>query len=284
MLENRSYGQVIGNAAAPYESTLARECGNAAEAFGTTHTSASNYLGASAGQYPASSVRGCDYSACTNADESVYQQLDAGGLSWKAYEEAMPSACDKSSALPYKIGHNPPIFYTGISAAECAARDVGVASLTSTSGAFWNDLQAGTLPSLSWVTPSTAHDGQNSCGGNCALSIADTWLKGFLAIVQASSEYQSGTTLVLISYDEGTGPDYAVGEDCANQTADMAGAQPSCHVPLLVVYPHTQPTSRATFFDGYSLTKTIEDIFRLPYLAHAGSPGTASLAGQFGIP
>lgn len=284
MLENRSYTQVMNNPAAPFQNALARECGNATSAFGITHTSASNYLGISGGQYPASSVNGCDYAACATSEPSIYSELDSVGRSWKAYVEAMPSACDTASAAPYKIGHNPPIFFTGIGSAECAARDVGVPSLTASSGAFWNDLQAGTLPSLSWVSPSTANDGENSCGGNCALSIADRWLQNFLGLVQASSAYQSGTTLVLVTYDEGTGHDNTVGEDCANQAADLAGGQPSCHVPLLVVYPFTQPTADSTFFDGYSITKTVEDLFQLPYLGHAADPGTVSLVGHFGIP
>ncbi len=283
MLENHSYDQVIGSSAAPYETSLASECGNATQAFGATHSSAANYLATSAGQYPATSPAGCGYSACASSEQNIYQQLDGAALTWKAYEESMPYACDKSGAAPYKIGHNPPIFYTGISAAECQSNDVGVPSLTAASGAFWDDLQAGTLPAVSWVTPNISDDGTNSCGGDCALSIADTWLANFMALVTGSSEYQSGDTLVLITYDEGQGTDYAVGEDCTDETADLAGSQPSCHVPLLVVYPYTLSGNDPAFFDHYSITKTIEDIFGLPYLAHAGDAQTNSLAGHFGI-
>jgi phospholipase C len=111
MLENRSYSQVVGNSAAPYETALAAECGNATEAFGATHWSAANYLATSAGEYPASSAKGCNYAACADSGPSIYSQLDSAGLTWKAYEESMPSPCDKSTAMPYKIGHNPPIFY-----------------------------------------------------------------------------------------------------------------------------------------------------------------------------
>lgn len=284
MLENRSYNQVIGKSAAPYENELASDCGNATHAYGATHSSAANYLAASAGQYPAGSPSGCDYTACASSEPSIYQQLDSAGLTWKAYEESMPSACDKSNASPYKIGHNPPIFYTGISAAECQSHDIGVPSLTAASGAFWDDLQAGTLPAVSWITPNTSNDGENRCGGNCALAAADTWLENFMANVTASGEYQAGNTLVLITYDEGEGRDYAIGEDCTNETADLGGSQPSCHVPLLVVYPYTQGGNDSTFFDHYSITKSVEDVFGLPHLAHAGDAQTSSLAGHFGIP
>ena len=177
MLENRSYSQVIGSPAAPYQTRLASVCGSATEAFGATHGSASNYLAASAGQYPSSSLHGCNYSACASSENNIYQQLDGAGLTWKVYEESMPSACDKSSAWPYKIGHNPAIFYTGISPAECQADDVPVADLTARSGAFYDDLRNGALPSVAWVTPNRYNDGERPCRGSCPLRSADIWLR-----------------------------------------------------------------------------------------------------------
>lgn len=284
VLENRSYSQVIGNSAAPFQNALAMSCGVATSMWGATHSSAANYLAASAGQYPSTSVNGCGYAACATSDPNIYQQLDAAGLRWKAYQESMPYACDKSSAAPYKIGHNPPIFYTGISSTECRARDVPVTSLTAQSGAFWNDLQAGTLPQLAFITPNTSNDGENACGGNCALSIADTWLENFVSLVTGSTQYHSGTTVIFVTYDEGRGTDYTTGENCTNETADQSGSQPSCHVPFFVIYPGTAPAIRdSTFFDHYSLTRAIEDFFGLSHLAHAGDAQTTSLAGHFGL-
>lgn len=288
MMENHSYSQVVGSASAPYQTSLAKHCAVATEAFGATHASSANYLAVSAGEYPVASEVGCKtVTRCADASTSLYQQLDAAGLTWKAYEEGMPSQCDTSNdaSTYYKIGHNPPIFYSGISANECAAKDVGVASLDSNSGPFYNNLQAGKLPSFSWVTPNMADNGENPCGGGCALQAADTWLGKFVPIVQASPEYQSGNTLLLITYDEGHGKDYTVGENCTNMTADLGGMKPSCHIPLFVIYPYVKAGAKnATFFDHYSVTRTVEDIFGLPYLAHAADTKTASLVGRFGIP
>jgi phosphatidylinositol-3-phosphatase len=280
MLENRTYNQVIGSPAAPYETRLASACGNATEAFGATHGSASNYLASSGGQYPSSSIHGCNYSACASNENNLYQQFDGVGLTWKVYEESMPSACDKSSAWPYKIGHNPAIFYTGISAAECHADDVPVADLTARSGTFYDDLQNGTLPSVAWVTPNRNNDGEKPCGRSCALTSADIWLQSFLALVTATPAYRNGSILVLVTYDEGKGRDNEFGENCANETADLAGSQPSCHVPLFVVWQYAKPGSNSTFFTLYSITRTVEDMFGLPCLAHACDPATASLVGS----
>ena len=243
MLENKSYSSVIGNGKAPFQNSLATSCGLATSMWGATHHSAANYLATSAGHYPATSVQGCNYAACADAGPRIDQQLDTVSLTWKAYEESMPTACDKSTAAPYKIGHNPPIFYTAISKTECQARDVGVADLTASSGAFWNDLHAGTLPAVSWITPSTKNDGENSCGGNCALTIADTWLQRFVGLVAGSTGYQSGSTVVFVTYDEGTGTDSVAGENCTDQAGDLAGERPSCQC-LLRVYAGTAPEPR----------------------------------------
>src|SRR5260370_40694059 len=185
----------------------------------------------------------------------------------------MQPAGDKSSAAPYKVAHHPPIFYTQISSAECQAHDVGVADLTAPSGAFWNDLQAGTLPALSWITPNTSNDGENSCGGNCALSIADTWLQNFVGLVAGSAQYQSGNTVIFVTYDEGTGPDATAGENCASETADLGGQQPSCHVPFFVLYPGTIPSPLDCAVSAHNtLTSPVVNSTSLCALPSAGTP------------
>jgi phosphatidylinositol-3-phosphatase len=290
MLENHSYQQVVGNSAAPYQTNLATTCGNATAMFGTTHASAANYLATSAGEFPAVSAKGCgSVSGCGDASDNLYHQLDVAGLSWRSYQESMPTACAASTGGSYKIGHNPPLFYGDIPLSECRANDLPVTNFTDHSGPFWDDLQAQTLPSLSWVTPNLVNDGDTGTP-TAALAAADKWLTGFLGTVQQSASYQAGNTVVLVTYDEGTGADAKTGEDCTNQALDLpitngvSAHQDSCHIPLFVVSPFTPTgTADATFFDHYSLTKTVEELFGLPLLAHAADPQTTSLRGHFGI-
>jgi phospholipase C len=292
MLENRSYKQVVGSPDAPYETSLATHCGVATAMFGATHDSAANYLAVSAGEYPAASRRGCSsVGACADSSDNLYHQLAAAKLSWRGYEESMPRPCDGASEGTYKIGHNPAIFYRNISHSACLMGDVPIANLSATSGSFYDALQTQTLPSFSWVTPDKAHDGEGSSDAATALNQADTWLAGFTALVEQSASYRSGNTLVLITYDEGFGHDERNGEDCTNAALDLpvvngiSAHQDSCHIPFFVVYPYT-PAGAAdgTFFDHYSVTKTVEDVFSLPHLAHAADAQTATLIGHFGIP
>jgi PKD repeat protein len=300
MMENESYNHVVGSPNAPFETSLAGQCGVAASNFAATHTSAANYLAASAGAYPPSSPPGCgSVRACLDPSDNLYSQLTRPGLTWGAFEEGMPTPCAPSSSGTntsahdlYSNGHNPPIFFSAISAADCRAHDLGVPDLTAQSGAFWDDLQNQTLPSFSFITPSAADDSEGPGTPAHAQQVADTWLQHFVAAVSQSASYQAGNTLVLIDYDEGTnGPDSTVNEDCTDPTLDLpivngvSAAHESCHVPLFVVYPYTTTGDHeSTFFDTYSITRTVEQLFGLPYLAHAGDARTTSLVGSFGIP
>lgn len=289
MMENHSYRQVVGNTSAPYQTSLGSECGQATAMFGASHTSAVNYFAVSAGRYSPTATHGCGSVAghCADSGANLYSQLDSAGLSWRSYQESMRAPCSGASGGGYKIGHNPVIFYRDIPAAECKARDLPVNDLTAQLGAFWTDLQDQALATFSWVTPNLKNDGEGKNGG---LPAADAWVKKFVGLVQQSNSYQAGNTLLLITYDEGKGPDAHPGEDCTNQTLDMpvtngvSAHQDSCHVPFFVIYPYTPTgTTSGVFFDHYSVTKTVEDLFGLPYLAHAADAQTASLVGQFGI-
>src|SRR5205814_307475 len=141
----------------PFQTSLTTQCGDATAMFGATHTSAANYLALSAGEYPPASPPGCgNVTKCADGSDNLYHQILSEGLSWKSYVANMPTACDKNPiANTYQIGHNPAIFYTDLSSAQCQANDIGIpeADLTAQSGIFWNDLQNQTLPSFSWVTP-----------------------------------------------------------------------------------------------------------------------------------
>jgi hypothetical protein len=298
MLENLSYNQVVGSANAPYETSLASRCGVAPDYFAATHTSAANYMAVAGGQFPTSSPAGCGSArACATPQDNLYNQLTSAGQTWGGYQESMPTACapagsgaNTPSHTLYSVGHNPPVFYTDISHASCQASDVGVADLSAPAGAFYSALQNQSLPSFSWITPSAANDAEGPGTAAQNEQVADAWLQRFMTTVSQSSSYQAGNTVVLITYDEGSGRDKQTGENCTNESLDLpvvntvSAHQESCHVPLFVAYPYTPAGDDDTaFFDHYSITKAVEDLFGLPYLAHAGDAQTNSLIGHFGL-
>jgi phospholipase C len=258
---------------------------------GTTHFSAANYLGISAGQYPPAAAGGCGSVATCASSGNLYHQLDLAGLTGRGYIEAMPTACARHTAGQYKLGHNPVVFYRDISRPRCRSADLPVRNLTIESGAFWRALQNKKLPSFSWITPDERNDGEGPGAPAAQERAADKWLRGFLGIVARSRSCLAGGTLVLVTYDEGNGRDLAQREDCTDKSLDMpvrngvSAHQDSCHVPLFVVYPYTPSGHKdGAFFDGYSITKTVEQLFGLPRLAHASDAQTASLIGHFRLP
>jgi phosphatidylinositol-3-phosphatase len=93
----------------------------------------------------------------------------------------------------------------------------------------------------------------------------DAWLASNLPTILNSPEYQSGTTAVFVTWDEGTGGKGA--ENCVTNTTD-----PSCQVATIVISPSTPAGVRsATAFNHYSLLGTTEQLLGLPTLGQAAA-------------
>jgi phospholipase C len=260
-MENRSYGDIIGNKSqAPYLNSLTAGCGLATNYHNTTHPSLPNYLAATSGlaqaKLPVLSFADCSVSViCDTSAPSVFGQ----GETWKAYQESMPSSCDKSNSGEYAVRHNPPPYYTSLSG--CASHDVPYTQLAA-------DLADNALPAFSFITPNLTddmHDGTTAQG--------DAWLASNLPAIMNSGQYRAGTTAVFITWDEGSGG-YPI-EDCDDTTV----TDPSCRVPTIVISPSTPAgTTSGTFFSHYSLLATTEELLGLPRLGQAASAATMTAA------
>ena len=259
-MENHSYGDIIGSPDASYINTLAGECGLATNYHNISHPSLPNYIAATSGLGLADVKKfksDCNPSKhCSTNAPSIFGQLSG----WKAYEESMTSNCEPSNDGEYAVRHNPPPYYTTLT--NCSSNDVPYNQLAS-------DLSGGILPAFSFVTPNLIddmHDGTIADG--------DTWLSNNLPVIFYSSEYQSGTTAVFVTWDEGEG---GKSSDCATNTTDIG-----CQVARLVISPSTVPgTTSSTLFNHYSLLKTAEDLLGLPELGLAAS--NASMSSAFNL-
>jgi hypothetical protein len=257
MMENHSYNTIIGSSQAPYINSLASECGLATNYHNISHPSLPNYMAATAGlSYSGIQrfVSDCNPTgSCTTTAKSIFAQ----GETWKAYEESMPSNCDKSNAGEYAVRHNPPPYYTTL--AGCATKDVPYTQLA-------KDLAANTLPAFSFITPnliSDMHDGTVAQG--------DTWLSTNLPVIFNSAAYKSGSTAVFLTWDEGEG---GTATRCATNTTDVG-----CHVATIVISPSTVPgTKSATLFNHYGLLGTTEQLLGLPKLGKASTAATLTSA------
>lgn len=260
-MENRSYSDIVGNTSqAPYLNSLAARCGLATDYHSITHPSLPNYLAATSGlaqaRLPVLSFADCGVSAvCHTSAPSIFGQ----GETWKAYQESMPSNCDKSNSGDYAVRHNPPPYYESLSG--CASRDVPYTQLAA-------DLAGNALPAFSFITPNLTNDMHDG-----TIAQGDAWLASHLPAILSSGQYRAGTTAVFITWDEGAGG-YPI-EDCDGSTVTDA----SCRVPTIVISPSTPVgTTSGTFFSHYSLLATTEELLGLPRLGKASSAATMTAA------
>lgn len=258
LMENHSFGDIIGNSQAPFINSVANECGLATNYHNISHPSLPNYVGMTSGLGGRDIKKfnnDCNPSKkCSTSAPSIFGQ----GESWKAYEESMPSNCDPSNSGEYAVRHNPPPYYSTLSG--CAANDVPYSQLAT-------DLASNSLPAFSFVTPnliSDMHDGTIAQG--------DAWLASNLPTILNSTAYTSGSTVVVITWDEGSGG--KTGEDCITNTTDL-----SCQVATIVISPSTPVgTVSAASFNHYSLLATTEQLLGLPALGLASSASTMTTA------
>lgn len=145
VLENKEYGQVIGNPAAPYLNSLAHHYALATHYYGVTHPSLPNYLALTAG-----TTFGVhrDCTSCSFGGPNLMTQLNSTGFSWRSYVGGVPSSCYLGArATSYVKALNPFVYFRSITGSASACSNIVPLSNLSA------DLQAGNLPDFSWITP-----------------------------------------------------------------------------------------------------------------------------------
>lgn len=253
VLENHEYGDIVGNPDAPYLNQLIRGYGLETNYHALAHPSGPNYLALVTGSTQGVTDDGVhDITA-----PSLFDQLDAAGLSWHVYAQDYPGSCfagesasgpdDGGPAGEYVRRHNPAISLDTVrmNPARCA-RITGLASFTPGAAAF-------SMIALNNTT--NMHDG--------TVRQADDFLAALVPHILGDPSFADGA--LFITWDEGT-------------TSDGGGG----HVPMIVVRPGMRPgTQDAALRTHRSFVRTIEDGFGLPCLpATCGSTSMAPLFGR----
>jgi phospholipase C len=250
-MENHTAAQVIGSSAAPYETTLAHQCGTATSYAAVGSPSLPNYIGATSGSTWGIGDDGPP-SAHPLTVDNLFRQVRATGRAERSYEEGMPGPCSLAAADSYAVKHNPAAYYAGgDDRAACQADDVTLGSADA--GALARDLTAGTLPAFAFITPDLCDDTHD-----CPVAAGDRWLSEWVPRIVSSPAYAAGTTALFIVWDEPT------------------------PMPFIVVSPST-PTGTVApeRFDHYSLLRTTEELLALPLLE--GAKTAASMVDRFQV-
>jgi hypothetical protein len=263
--ENHSIGQIIGSPQAPFLNRLAAKGTLLTSYFAITHPSLPNYIAMVSGdtQGITSDCGGCNVDAPNLTD-----QLEAAGISWKAYMEDLPAPCsDAHTAGAYAKKHDPFMYFDSVRGdpGRCA-KVVPFAELDT-------DLAAGRLPRLVFVTPDLDHDmhGAGEGGDDAALTAAaDRWLEGLYGRLAGSSAWREDTRLV-VTWDEGDGA------GAGGPTGCCGGLATGGNVATIVAGPGVGPGRDDATYSHYALLRSIETLFHLPLLGHASDPATATI-------
>jgi phosphatidylinositol-3-phosphatase len=264
VMENEGYGQIVGNSSSPCANTLASTYLRATDSYARGHDSLPNYLEMISGHaYEASGTgNDCTPSSCGPIKGTdIADQLQAGGIAWKAFIGAMPSDCATSDADGnggYAVRHNPFVYFPqGRTGAECG-NDVSAAALLTA-------LNSAAMPAFVFYSPSICQDGGNDA--SCStIANGDRFLEQRIPAIMATSWYRDGGTIIL-TWDEGAA------SDTSGHNGDNGG-----HVLTVVISARTKGDAPYTsYVDSAGILRAVEHAYGLSYLGDAGRRSSGDL-------
>jgi len=300
--------------AAPYLANTVRDQGVLLDQyFATGHASLDNYISMISGQGPNLQTQsdcqiytdflrlftiapgqamgtGCVFPSDV---KTIADQITAAGKTWRGYMQEMGTPCrhpqlnSQDTTQSAKVGdnyaarHNPFMYFHSIidNDASCKAHVVDLNQLPT-------DLQAiSTTPNFSFITPDLCEDGHDApCvdGRPGGLTSFDAFVRTWVPRILASPAFQADGMLVITADEGEISPSSA--DACCGQGPTPNSLLPGLlglgggRVGALVVAPRwiTPGTTSTHPYNHYSLLRTLEDVFGVPYLGYAGISQQAS--------
>src|SRR5258708_4111828 len=156
VFENKEFGVVYGAPQMTYFNKLVKSNTLLTQYYAVTHPSLPNYLAMIGGDTYNITF---DCTSCPVNAQSLPDQIEASGRSWKTYQEDMPSPCyiQAGAGKTYAMKHNPFIYFLPIrlNAERCNG---GIVPFTALS----TDLAARVLPNFAFITPNLCNDPHHS--------------------------------------------------------------------------------------------------------------------------
>ena len=249
------------------------------------------------GQLPG---QGCVY---PSEVRSLPDQLEQAGLSWRGYMEDMgndprreaatcghptPGATDPARKAQvgdeYATKHNPFVYFHRVidDTARCDRHVVNLKQL----GA---DLaSADSTPDFVFITPGLCHDGHDSpCvdGQPGGLVSANAFLQQWVPLILDSPAFRQDGVLI-VTFDESNGPQ-SDSSACCGEVAGPNARHPGLtgagggRTGAVLLSPFIKPgTVSSVAYNHYSLLRSIEDLFGLPYLGYAAANTQTGFGGD----
>ena len=138
--------------------------------------------------------------ACTKAAWgalNIVDRLEANGLTWKTYQEDMPSNCFPSDSGNYVVRHNPFVYYSDI--ANDTARCARVVPAGASDATLLSDLgSVSTSSNFMWLTPDKNNDMHSS-----TIQYGDTYMSGLVPKILDSVLFKTQRAALFVTTDEG---------------------------------------------------------------------------------
>jgi len=244
--------------------------------------------------------QGCVYPTSV---PSLPDQFRTAGIRWKGYMEDMgkdparePATCAHpaigtvdgtqvaSAEDAYATRHNPFMYFHSIidDQAYCDDHVVNLDLLAA-------DLASvATTPNYVFITPdlcSDGHDAPCADGQPGGLESINAFLLAWVPKILASPAYQQDG-LLIVTFDESDGPQ--------SDASGCCGAGPTPNTPLpgitglgggrvgaVLLSPFIKPgTVSTTPYNHYSMLRSVQDLFGLPYLGYAGAASQQSFGAD----
>ena len=231
--ENRRYSDVVGSPLMPYLNMLINNYGLATEYYANQHHSLPNYLWLTSGDNDGVTIDSC---FPVIWKDNVIQELTEAGVSWKAYEQGLPSdgyvGC---TAGEYRKRHDPFAYY------DIVLDDASQLHNIVPAAQLLTDVATTKFSRYNFIVPDLCHDmhADLSCSNGCTSwsssacwTEADKWLQSNLEPLLNTAMFQpGGSGLLIITFDESVNTD----------TANGGG-----HVAWVAVSPLAKPGYKST--------------------------------------
>ena len=219
---------------------------------------------------------------------TIADQLVENGKTWKSYQEDLPpygadgvnasdglvsNTTESEPGMPqlYAVKHNPFAYFGKVQQGEdeklSLHQIVGFSTL-------YADLAKGDLPDLAFIAPNQCHDqhsrGSSEMGTGCsvdqnAIAQGDAGLHTLIDAIKGSKAWKHGNNVIIVVWDEN---DYS---SLPNQVVTIVDTN----------YAPTGIQSNVRY-NHFSLLKTLEAGFGLPYLNHAADKNVNLMSDLLG--
>jgi len=259
MFENQDYQQVIGNPDMPTFNQLAAQNVLLTNYYAVTHPSLPNYIALIGGDTFGITSNCTD---CFIDQPSLPDLIEASGMTWKTYQEDIPSPCFVGNSGEYVQKHNPFIYFDPIrnNPDRCKQDIVSLIQLD-------QDLAANQLPNFAFIMPNLCDDAHS-----CSLAVADQWLNQLIQKL-ISSQALGQNYLIYIAFEESRGDN----SSCCGLSAKAGG-----RVPAILISPLSKSGYKDdTPLSHYSLLKTILTSWKLSELGFTEKSTTQAITAPW---